>query len=503
VPQKMILVVEDEPLVGLELKEGLEKKGYVVPDVIEAGEEFAAALSRYQPDLVLMDIHLRGKIDGVQAAARARTDFDVPVIYLTAYSDSDTLRRAAETDPSAFLLKPFDEQELSANIQIALSRTRGGDTIRRELLGALSLVDALEDPALITDTSGRIAHLNGSAARILNVADPSELARVPLSYILDLPQGDTVGAVPGTRINRRGSLAVVASMERLLRFDGTEYGTLVLFGSMQRRESRLLENSANEANSTLISYLPAPGAAGAGYRVGGFLEPCICGSGNFYDVFPAGEDKTAFYSLDVLGHGIIASLIAFSLHDLIPHLGSGSGGCVPSPAEVLRALYSHYYRKGVFKAMFFTITYGIIDNATGAYRAVRGGHTPLMHLSADSLTRIHNTKGAAVGIVEDTEIEEADGILERGDRLFLASDGLAEAWGRDASLDVSLDGIRGFAESFRNVDLGIFVNAFRREAKARNEGRVKEDDMSLLVIERQRDTEPAEALPVFRKPLEG
>jgi hypothetical protein len=73
----------------------------------------------------------------------------------------------------------------------------------------------------------------------------------------------------------------VASMEKLLRSDGREYGSLVVFGSMKKRESRLLETSANEANSTLISYLPGPGAAGPGYRVGGFLEPCLSGRAIF------------------------------------------------------------------------------------------------------------------------------------------------------------------------------------------------------------------------------
>jgi two-component sensor histidine kinase/CheY-like chemotaxis protein len=139
--------VEDEPLVGLELKENLERKGYVVPDVIESGEDFDSAVSRYRPDLVLMDIRLKGEMDGIQAASRVKAAFNLPVIYLTAYSDKDTLARAAKTEPAAFLLKPFDERELSANIQMALAKSGGDEAVRRELLGAMSLVDAMEDPA--------------------------------------------------------------------------------------------------------------------------------------------------------------------------------------------------------------------------------------------------------------------------------------------------------------------------------------------------------------------
>jgi CheY-like chemotaxis protein len=93
------LVVEDETLVGLELKEDLERLGYFVPEVIESGEAVVQAVARHQPDLVLMDVHLRGSLDGIEAAYQAKAEFDLPVIYLTAYSDAETLRRAAMTSP--------------------------------------------------------------------------------------------------------------------------------------------------------------------------------------------------------------------------------------------------------------------------------------------------------------------------------------------------------------------------------------------------------------------
>jgi hypothetical protein len=88
---------------------------------------------------------------------------------------------------------------------------------------------------------------------------------------------------------------------------------------MEKRESRLLEASAAEANSALIGLPSPPRCRGfPGYRVDGFLDPCLSGSGDFFDVFPVGEGKTAFYGLDIMGHGIIASLMAFSLHDCCP-----------------------------------------------------------------------------------------------------------------------------------------------------------------------------------------
>jgi AmiR/NasT family two-component response regulator len=483
--KETILVVEDETLVGLELKEDLERMGYFVPEVIESGESVVRAVARYQPDLVLMDVRLRGSLDGIDAAYQAKAEFDLPVIYLTAYSDADTLRRAAMSSPDGFLLKPFDERELAANISIALSRAKSGEALRRELRGAMSLIDALDEPALIVDMEGRVAHVNDAAVKILNIANSSALAMVQLSNILDLPEGKLgLGPVGLKRIGGGGASSLVASVQRLLRFDGREYGSLVVFGAMEKRESRLLEASAAEANSALISFLPRPEAAGPGYRVAGFLDPCLSGSGDFFDVFSVGEGKTGFYGLDIMGHGIIASLMAFTLHDLLPALGWGSAGVELSPTGVLRALNERYSGKSAIRSTFFTIAYGVIDNATGEYRAVRGGHTPVLHLEAGGRMRIHYTKGAAVGVMADAEAEEARGTLSPGDRLIIASDGMIEAFGGEGLLDKALERLSAFADGIREAKIEEFVDAFRRRSREESAKRLSRDDVSLLVIER-------------------
>jgi CheY-like chemotaxis protein len=483
--KETILVVEDETLVGLELKEDLERLGYFVPEVIESGEAVVMAVARHQPDLLLMDVRLRGSLDGIEAAYQAKAEFDLPVIFLTAYSDAETLRRAALTAPDGFLLKPFDERELAANVQIALSRAKSGEALRRELRGAMALVDVLDEPALIADTSGRVAHANAAAMALLKIDDPTEIARVKLARILDLPAGESGSGAVGLRGGSAGSAPVVARVEKLLRSDGREYGSLVVFSAMERRERTLLENSAAEANSALIGFLPGPDAAGKEYRVGGFLDPCLSGSGDFFDVFPAGEGTTAFYGIDVMGHGVIASLMAFSLHDLLPAIGWSGSGEVPSPSEVLRSLYDRYCRKDVIGTTFFTIAYGTLDNATGEYRVARGGHTPVLHLEAGGRMRVHYTKGAAVGIMSGAEIEEARGVLSPGDRLMVLSDGLLEAFGGEGLLDKAIERVSAFADGYRGSGLDAFMEAFRRKSAEASEGKSREDDASLLVIERK------------------
>lgn len=117
-----ILVVEDEALVGMELEEGLASLGYLVPEVVNRGDEVIAALGRVVPDLVLMDIRIGGAIDGIEAAARIRKVSKVPVVFLTAYNDPQTLARAELVHPDGFLIKPFSETELADVVAELLRR---------------------------------------------------------------------------------------------------------------------------------------------------------------------------------------------------------------------------------------------------------------------------------------------------------------------------------------------------------------------------------------------
>ena len=126
-----ILVVEDEPIVALDLQRRLEKLGYDVPAVAASGEEALASADLSSPDLVLMDINLEGDMDGVETAERMRRHHRVPVIYLTAYSNDRTLQRAKVTEPYGYLLKPFEERELQTTIEIALYRHRAEQALHR------------------------------------------------------------------------------------------------------------------------------------------------------------------------------------------------------------------------------------------------------------------------------------------------------------------------------------------------------------------------------------
>jgi PAS domain S-box-containing protein len=119
---RRVLLVEDERIPAFNLQQGLRRLGYDVPSIAASGEVALRLIEQDRPDIVLMDIHLEGEIDGIETASRIASELMIPVIYLTAYSEESTLARAAATKPYGYLLKPFSDRELHATIQMALER---------------------------------------------------------------------------------------------------------------------------------------------------------------------------------------------------------------------------------------------------------------------------------------------------------------------------------------------------------------------------------------------
>jgi|SRR6267154_655689 len=121
-PEPRALIVEDEILIAEELKERLSRLGFSVIAAVDSADEGIAIATRERPDLVLMDIRLKGKKDGLQAAKEIRQQVDVPIVYLTAHSDQLTVDRAKATEHDGFILKPFQRRELQTTIEVAMQR---------------------------------------------------------------------------------------------------------------------------------------------------------------------------------------------------------------------------------------------------------------------------------------------------------------------------------------------------------------------------------------------
>ena len=117
-----VMVVEDEYIIALDLKDRLSRLGYIVPTIATSGKEAVKLAKKDKPDLILMDIMLRGEIDGVQAAKSIRERFDVPVLFVSSFSDINSVKRAQKVSPYGYLVKPFTETELKGGIEEAFRK---------------------------------------------------------------------------------------------------------------------------------------------------------------------------------------------------------------------------------------------------------------------------------------------------------------------------------------------------------------------------------------------
>ncbi len=162
-----ILVVEDENVVALDIQRDLIGFGYKVPATASSGEEAIEKAAALRPDLVLMDIRLRGAIDGIEAVEEIRTRFNIPAIYLTAYADPATLGRARITGALGYLIKPFGERELHAAVEVALYRHQLEQRVKESERWLAATLRSIADGVIATDAEhGAIRFMNPVAERL-------------------------------------------------------------------------------------------------------------------------------------------------------------------------------------------------------------------------------------------------------------------------------------------------------------------------------------------------
>ena len=167
--QVRILVVEDESVVAKDIQWSLKSLGYSICAWASSGEEALEKVEALKPDLVLMDIVLKGGVDGVEAAERIRTNFDIPVVYLTAYADEHTLQRAKVTEPFGYILKPFEERELHTTIEVALYKHKMERRIKESQHWLATTLKSISDGVITTNTEGHVTFLNVNAEALIGL----------------------------------------------------------------------------------------------------------------------------------------------------------------------------------------------------------------------------------------------------------------------------------------------------------------------------------------------
>ncbi len=161
-----IVVVEDEGLIAADLETRLKAAGYSVPGTADSAPEALQLIRKTQPDLVLMDIHLKGKVDGIEVAEQLRQQLDIPVIYLTAYEDRGTLARASQTQAYGYIKKPIAGSSLRGSIEMAIAKHRHERDLRAQRDWLAASFAAVPHAVLVTDGSGRVSYLNSLAEEL-------------------------------------------------------------------------------------------------------------------------------------------------------------------------------------------------------------------------------------------------------------------------------------------------------------------------------------------------
>ncbi len=175
--QEKILIVDDEVVVAEDIRRQLRSLGYSVVGMVASGAEAVHLAGEYRPDLILMDIKLKGQIDGIDAARAIQSQHGIPVIYLTAFSDEETLERARHTLPLAYLIKPFVSSDLRAALELALFRHRVSRIAEQRGRWLDTVVRSMGDAVVTVDPQGRVTLLNPAAEGLTGWSEPDALGK--------------------------------------------------------------------------------------------------------------------------------------------------------------------------------------------------------------------------------------------------------------------------------------------------------------------------------------
>lgn len=223
VQQARVMVVEDEGLVALSLEKKLIELGYRVPAVASSGEEAIHRALGSRPDIILMDIMLEGGIDGVAAASRIREELDLPIVYLTAYSDPKTIERAKATQPFGYLIKPFEERELFATIEMALCKHGLEKRLKASERWFSTTLRSIGDGVIATDPGGGVTFVNPVAELLTGWPEAEGLGQEASRILRIVHEGSREPLeIPVGRAMAEAAMVEMPADAALISRDGTE-----------------------------------------------------------------------------------------------------------------------------------------------------------------------------------------------------------------------------------------------------------------------------------------
>lgn len=238
-----ILIVDDEFVVGLDLKERLESIGYTVIGISSSGKDAISLCKKYNPDLVLMDIVIKGDIDGIDTAKMIKDQFNIPVIYLTAYADNRTIKDAMVTEPYGYLIKPVQERELKSAIEIAIYKVKTEKRLTEGQKITSALADLVPGLLFVTDLRGRFTLINSDMEKVLS-----------------LPAGETLGKKAGDYVRIRTETGIIDPADYMglaaSDLDVVENdGGMIIKGKENPVNGRMVVRNVRDENGNLIGVI--------------------------------------------------------------------------------------------------------------------------------------------------------------------------------------------------------------------------------------------------------
>jgi two-component system cell cycle sensor histidine kinase/response regulator CckA len=270
-----VLIVEDESIVACDLERRLLKDGYQVSATAATGEQALLSIEQNAPDLILMDIHLQGSTDGIAVASEVRNRFSLPVVFLTAYADKETLERAKATEPYSYLVKPISHVSLSSAIEVALYKHRAEQELKKREAWLGTVLASLPDAVLVRDASGSVQFLNPHAERltgwthgeavgqqlwdVLSLVDFADRDLAPDLNAAEA-RGDAWELPRESRLISRGKQPVaVEGQLAISRVDGRASGTVLTLRDVTARIQE--ENQIRQQQKMLVASRLANGIA--------------------------------------------------------------------------------------------------------------------------------------------------------------------------------------------------------------------------------------------------
>ncbi|MBI4843871.1 MAG: response regulator [Nitrospirae bacterium] len=257
-----IIVVEDESIVAEDIRQSLLKMGYEVPAVVATGKEAVRKTEELKPDLVLMDIILREKMNGIEAADAIHSIIDVPIIYLTAYSDEKTIGKAKLTEPFGYIIKPFDDREVKSTIEMALYKSGIERKLKENREWLFTVLKSIGDAVIAADDKGAVIFMNSVSEMLTGWSEEeakgknlSEIFRIlsaesgkPIENPLELLLGGgAAGGLAGDAalISRDGTeIRIDDSSAPIVNRKGEITGVVLVFRDVTER--RQIENERNK-----------------------------------------------------------------------------------------------------------------------------------------------------------------------------------------------------------------------------------------------------------------